>query len=176
MKHTNYPTKEYLQQYFEYDGKKLWRKEYYDTRGRLRPKYLVVNRLNRGRYCRVDHMHTSYAYHVIIWVLQNGDIPKGYIIDHIDGDTLNNSLQNLRLATQRQNSQNKQVHRNGKLYGCGYDRRKNLWRARTMINGERIWIGYYKTELEAHEGYKNYLKLMGVSSDVHFEPANSRKE
>lgn len=157
MKTTKYPTKLYLQEYFEYDDHLLYRKEYRDTAGRLRSRSVVSGEKVSSRYCRVDHKDTSYAYHVIVWVLQNGDIPKGLVIDHIDGNPLNNNLSNLRAVTQRENSQNKQVHREGKLYGCGYDSRRSLWRARTMINGKLVWIGYYKTELEAHNAYKQYL-------------------
>lgn len=47
--------------------------------------------------------------HRVIWVMFNGrDIPKGMVIDHIDGNGLNNKIDNLRLLTQQENSSMKQ--------------------------------------------------------------------
>lgn len=39
----------------------------------------------------------------VIWTYFKGDIPKGYDVDHIDGDPLNNSLDNLQLLTRAEN-------------------------------------------------------------------------
>ena len=47
--------------------------------------------------------------HRIIWEMHHGPIPKGMQIDHIDGDCANNKLENLRLATNRENSCNREV-------------------------------------------------------------------
>jgi hypothetical protein len=33
-----------------------------------------------------------------------------------------------------------------------------MWRAQMHINGKNKYIGNFKTELEASEAYKNYLK------------------
>lgn len=35
----------------------------------------------------------------LIWTTFNGDIPKGKLIDHIDGNAYNNALTNLRVVT-----------------------------------------------------------------------------
>ena len=158
MRHLKYPDYSEIINAFEFDGENLIRKDYVDARGRYRDRKLVENRKNCSRgYCRVDYKETMYFYHVIMWILHNGNIPKGCIIDHVDGNKLNNHISNLRAITQRQNSQNKEVHRNGKLYGCGFDARRNLWRARAKVGDKHVWIGYYKTELEAHEAYKNFV-------------------
>ncbi|SOO46600.1 HNH endonuclease [Yersinia phage fPS-53] len=44
--------------------------------------------------------------HIQVWVSANGPIPSGYYIDHIDGNPLNDNLDNLRLATPSENSRN----------------------------------------------------------------------
>lgn len=43
--------------------------------------------------------------HTFIWRAFNGDIPKGYEVDHIDNDRTNNKLNNLQLLTKSQNNQ-----------------------------------------------------------------------
>lgn len=44
--------------------------------------------------------------HRIIWVLHFGSIPDGMVIDHIDGNKLNNRLENLRAVSQAMNMRN----------------------------------------------------------------------
>lgn len=43
--------------------------------------------------------------HTVIWRAWNGEIPKGYEVDHEDNDRLNNKLSNLQLLTKSQNNQ-----------------------------------------------------------------------
>ena len=42
--------------------------------------------------------------HSVVWFLTNGGVPSGYTIDHIDGDKLNNSIDNLQLLSATDNS------------------------------------------------------------------------
>jgi hypothetical protein len=95
-----------------------------------------------------------YKYHRIIWVLNNNnDIPAGMDIDHIDGNPANNSLDNLRVVTRRENSSNKDKHRDGKLVGCYFNKHAKKWMSRIRINGKNKYLGYFKTEQEAHNVY-----------------------
>lgn len=47
-----------------------------------------------------------HSLHRQVWIYHNGDIPQGYVIDHIDRDKNNNQIGNLRLATQSENNKN----------------------------------------------------------------------
>lgn len=40
---------------------------------------------------------------VLVWLKNKGDIPAGYVVDHIDNNSLNNNLDNLQLLTRGQN-------------------------------------------------------------------------
>lgn len=76
--------------------------------------------------------------------------------DHKDGNGLNNQRDNLRIVPARKNTQNKEIHRNGRLVGCSLKndkKRKKRWRAEIQINGKRKFLGYFATEQEAHEMY-----------------------
>lgn len=69
----------------------------------------------------------------------------GYIIDHKNGDTLDNRRCNLRFATYRQNSRNK------KARGTEYHRGMKRWRAYIQIDGKNIYRGWFDTEKEARD-------------------------
>lgn len=45
--------------------------------------------------------------HRIVWMIHHGVIPSDKVIDHIDRDKLNNTIENLRLATPSENGLNK---------------------------------------------------------------------
>lgn len=79
-------------------------------------------------------------------------------VDHINGLIKDNSVQNLRMVTNRQNSQNKKCHREGHLVGTRYHKKDKKWHSRIRINGKRIVLGYFGTEQEAHNAYMQALK------------------
>ena len=51
----------------------------------------------------------TYFVHRILWELRNGPIPPGYNIDHLNGDGLDNSADNLDAKPPRLNTQNKRM-------------------------------------------------------------------
>lgn len=61
------------------------------------------------RYWRVKFNNKGVFVHRLIWVLFNGDIPENMVIDHIDGDSTNNSIENLRCVSKKINSTNKRL-------------------------------------------------------------------
>lgn len=87
--------------------------------------------------------------------------PDGYMVDHANGNSLDNRKSNLRIATNRENCQNKKIHRSGKLVGCSYHKIYNKWYSKIKVNKKYVSIGYFKTEHEAHEAYmKAYNELI----------------
>ena len=142
-----------LKKVFRIRNGNLERINYHYTNG----KWTVVNnkKNHNGGYCQVNFNGRMIKYHVIIWILSTGkDIPEGMDIDHINGNKIDNRIENLRLVTRRQNQQNRKTHRAGRLVGATYNKGHNDWRSQIEIDKNKISLGCYKTEQEAHEAYK----------------------
>jgi|TARA_R110001606_G_scaffold232602_1_gene380059 hypothetical protein len=114
--------------------------------------YLVFN------LCK-NNSKKTYSVHKIIQ--ESFNLGKG-VVDHIDGNRVNNMLSNLRVGSQRDNCRNLECHRNGKLVGAHYSKRpKPLlkpWRSQISIKGISKKLGYFATELEAHNRYIKELE------------------
>ena len=97
--------------------------------------------------------------HQVIWVLNYGPIPKGLMIDHADGNGLNNDLRNLRLATRSQNRFNSKTRKDSKTGFKGVTKRGNRWTAKTTsASGQRIFLGYFDTPEAAFKAYVDASK------------------
>jgi hypothetical protein len=83
------------------------------------------------------------------------DVPDGFVVDHINGDGLDNRRQNLRIVTVAQNNLNSRVRRDcvSGLKGALYDRRKDRYYSRIKADGRYVWLGYFSTAIEAAEAY-----------------------
>lgn len=63
---------------------------------------------------RVSVNGSRYLVHRVIWVLFNGEIDPNLVIDHVDGNPLNNKIDNLRLVTRQLNQRNRKMLKNNK--------------------------------------------------------------
>ena len=79
------------------------------------------------------------------------DCPKGYEIDHVSLDTLDNRLSNLRICTHQQNQCNQSLQKNNTsgVTGVSWYPPRNKYRARIKIGQHDIHLGYYDTFIEA---------------------------
>lgn len=73
----------------------------------------------------------SLKVHRVVWELANGKIPNNCVIDHIDGDSSNNSLSNLRAVPAEVNSRNrgKSKNNNSGVSGVSYREDYNCYTA-----------------------------------------------
>jgi hypothetical protein len=78
----------------------------------------------------------------------------GYVIDHINGNGLDNRRANLRLATVAQNAWNSKKRNPRSGYkGVWFAADKGLWRAAIVCHGRRIHLGYFKDKIAAAKAY-----------------------
>lgn len=80
-----------------------------------------------------------------------GNPPRALFVDHINRDPLDNRRCNLRLATPAESARNRGPWRGLKIKGARPYKGKFV--ARIGINGKRIQVGTFATEIEAVRAY-----------------------
>lgn len=157
-----YPTAELLNTLFSYNkenGEIYWKK----CREKKNIGKKAGSVVGKGyRYVTINGV--SYYIHRIIWFFENNKWPEKSI-DHINGDISDNRIENLRDVSNRENASNKQAHRDGKLVGAIFDKwskGSRKWKSRIQENGKVLYLGAFKTEIEAHKKYIKYKNEKGL--------------
>lgn len=79
-------------------------------------KGTLSSKLMRNGYYMTSAKYDGKTYyfmeHRVIWVWKNGAIPKGLVINHKDYNRTNNSIDNLELMTQKENTAYSKCHQN----------------------------------------------------------------
>jgi hypothetical protein len=95
----------------------------------------------------------------------------GEIVDHKNGDGLDNRRNNIRLATQSQNTANctTSIKTASGFRGVYFDKRSGLWQAKIKFNYKSNFLGSYKTTDEAAKVYDEAaFKLFGEFARLNF--------
>lgn len=80
--------------------------------------------------------------------------PEGFLVDHKDGDGLNNRRSNLRIATVAQNNAARPIAPGRSGYrGVVWDARRGMWRARISENNRDITLGRFADPMVAAVAY-----------------------
>jgi hypothetical protein len=81
--------------------------------------------------------------------------PRGKVIDHIHGNRLDNSRENMRICSRRENSHNKAKHRGSasRFKGVYYNKRRGRWYAAIYFDGRMHHLGYFDDEIKAARAY-----------------------
>lgn len=122
------------------------------SRGRAK-KDSVAGCLKSDGYYRLKVDGKDYQAHRVIWVLHNGDIPQGFVIDHIDRNPCNNDIDNLRQVSIQKNN----LNRGNIQTNHEYLHKKNAgWQV-------SIPIGVFNTEQEAIIARDQALAQLGIA-------------
>lgn len=103
----------------------------------------------RMRHVRIPDHHRSLHRYIV-------KAPRGVNVDHINGNGLDNRRSNLRLCSHAQNLRNRKARSSealtSKFKGVSLSP-SNTWRASIGYNGKNIYLGSFKTEIDAALAY-----------------------
>jgi len=105
-----------------------------------------LSKIINGKYQRSVWLHRF---------IMNQDSWNGLVVDHANGNTLDNRKLNLRICPQLKNSQNRAMSKNNSsgYKGVNWNDITQRWHARIGVNWKRISLGYYDTPEEAYAAY-----------------------
>ena len=116
---------------------------------------------NKG-YWRIRVNGKGYLAHRLVWFFEHGEFPSSFI-DHINGDRLDNRIENLRLADYELNAQNKrEPHRNNKsgFLGVSWSESSKCWKASIRHKDKRTHLGMFASKEEAGAAYVEAKRLL----------------
>jgi hypothetical protein len=147
----------------EEDGILFWRVK----RGNMRVGTLagsIVRRQmpNAKPYAIVRIHKRTYMVANVVWLLHVGRWPEG-IIDHQDGNTMNNKIGNLRDVTQAENTKNMALSRRNTsgITGVAWHKGSGKWRAYIRGPGGIRHLGLFENIEAAAEARKTAQAALG---------------
>jgi len=101
--------------------------------------------LRRNGYMYERRNGKEFLQHRLIWEDYYGEKPNGQI-DHIDGNKLNNNIENLRDVTSLENQRNRtrQYNNTTGCTGIYWDKKRNKWIAKIQIKRTAIYLGGFE--------------------------------
>lgn len=155
MSNRDFITQELLQHLFDYkDGQLFWKNP---TSNRKKTGERAGCKKEKGyRFIRINNF--LFYEHRIVYMWHFGKfIGK---IDHIDGDTFNNKISNLRIASNAENSRNSKKFSTNTSGRKGVSLQKNInkWHAYIGIDGKIKNLGFFKDFDDAVKARENAEK------------------
>jgi len=152
------------------DGRLIY-KERLLSRGRRSEKAGTEAGWDCGHgYRKVKFDKQQFYTHQIVFLLAHGYIPQ--YIDHVDGNGLNNRVENLRPCTKSENCYNSAIPKTNKsgVKNVEWSKQKNKWHCKMTVNKKSIHIGFFDdlelaalVALEAREKFHGKFANHGVA-------------
>jgi hypothetical protein len=127
-----------------------WR---HTTKNGMQP-WDVAGNIDRQGYVQIKIGGKVKMAHRLAWLYVHGELPPQ--VDHRNMNRSDNRIDNLREATNSQNSMNKTMQSNNTsgFKGVTFHRGTEKYHAKIQANGIRKSLGYFHTPEQAHQAYK----------------------
>lgn len=134
-------------------------KELFEYRdGKLLKKGKKTGWVENHGYHRTTIKGKKYLTHRLVYMYHHGECPKE--LDHINGDKLDNRIENLRPASRQQNMVNTKTRSESGYKGVY--KQWNKWAVQLRVEGKTKWFGSYYCIKEAAKRYNEVaLKYHG---------------
>jgi hypothetical protein len=150
-------TIEELKKIWSWNYEKLHEKRVYHENGHLilKGKNIPSGQNYQGYYqiriTQPSGKPKGYLAHRMIWLFHHGYLKPNSIIDHIDGNTSNNRIENLREVTKSQNMWNCKIsaYNTSGVKGITFVKKLNKWKAQFKCDGKHVYVGIFDTIEEA---------------------------
>lgn len=90
------------------------------------------------------------------------DWSKREVVDHINGNKLDNRRENLRIVSIRENTVAGLRMRSDKIKNCTFHKQCKKWQAQVTRYGKTIYLGLFESESKALQASASYIKKEGV--------------
>lgn len=120
---------------------------------------------NGYAYTNTKGARTRIAMHRIIVDVADSD----FVVDHINGDKLDNRRSNLRVCTKSENNRNRKLNKSSSVHYKGVYVNKNKFMAYITFNYKMHYLGVFNTAKEAAKAYdREAVKLHGDYARLNF--------
>ena len=111
----------------------------------------------------LNNKHLVHRAHHVVWFFEYGEWPTS-CMDHIDGVKTNNHYTNLRLVTNRENTQAyyKSQKTSSPYQGVYWRKDRKKFYVHIMVKNKQTHIGAFTCELEAARAYDKALVGLGL--------------
>jgi hypothetical protein len=111
-------------------------------------------------YIKISVNKVIIPAHRIAWAMHYGTWPFGEI-DHINGNRVDNRIENLREVTHQQNCMNRAKAQNNKsgYKGVSWHKVAKKWQAHLSIGGKSVYLGLFETAEKAHDAYEQSVQM-----------------
>ena len=172
---------DYDYQYEIYSNSEIWRDiPNYDgmyqvsNKGRVKSLKFGKERILRQSVDRLGYHCLQFCHNKIkkkfnihqlvamVFLNHKSDGTLNLVVDHINGDKSNNSVENLQLTTQRHNTSKDRKNGSSSFTGVSWHKLYNKFISSIYINNKFVHLGYFENDADAGEIYQ--LALINIDN------------